>query len=83
MKNYSNDSKVQHLISIMDDDMKRLAMGDTACSLLTFIEIVSIYINYNKRVRNYIITKRQKLNLTKLTETESQFVTNQWGGYFA
>ena len=24
-------AKVQHLISIMVDDMKRLAMGDTAC----------------------------------------------------
>ena len=36
-------AKVQHLISIMVDDMKRLAMGDTVCLLLAFIEIVSKY----------------------------------------
>ena len=43
--------KVQHLMSIMVDDMKRQAMGDTAYLLLAFLEIVFKDINVYKRVR--------------------------------
>ena len=35
-------AKVQHQISIMVDDMKRLAVGDNACFLLAIIEIMFI-----------------------------------------
>ena len=67
VRNYSNDSKgtASKMVTIWS-----LAVGDTACFLLDFLEIVC---------NDEFWQKSEKLNHCKASETESLFVTYQWG----